>query len=458
MENTEENDGNPTKKDLPWSEKRSIDDLVFNDVRKIEREIDKRYEQRVSQQVQIPPPTLEKKNVESEQRFEPVEPSIEDKIDIKETAKQIKDPTPSVMPETKQKRLKQKTKKHIVIGKRKKKTKKIKGLKNLFSQYFDHFIAKLQKPDFSLQIRGEVVYLEETGERLGVVHSVIYDDKKDIVGYEIKDDKSQAMLRFPIEQFTDDKNGLILAPRWYLNATKTIAKFEFKERASPELVHLFSENISAESNPDLLHAYDPEFTECIQEGKSLRALLLNQRSIYDQQRLVVNDKLMELTKKRLIDDIDRKDFSEAVMEQRKKSKLLDITSIRCAELLQRLDATVFGKISKNQNSSMSSEQYSPPLGPLKDIPVKEKTLHPTSLDQKQESLTTIIAELIEDKITEDIKKQLIKNQLSSFEKINAYGEMRKQQDGEDEYIRTLQSDLQQKNEIIKRLQEEILKK
>ncbi len=456
MENTEENDENQ-RKNISWSENRAINDAVFSDVRKIEREIDKRYEQRISQQEQSTPQE-EKKEQKSLPDFELVKSSHASETDTNEIKKKTEEHfSPPVIGKEPVKS-KQKIKKHIAIGKRKKKTKQTRIVKNPFSHYIERLIAALQKPTPSFKIQKKIVYLEETGERLGVVYSVIFDENNHVAGYEIKDNSSDAVLQFPIEQFTEDKRGLFLAPRWYVNAVKTIEKFEFKERASPELVHLFSEKIYAESNPVLFKEFDPEFTTCVQESKSLRELLRNQLLVYEQQRQKVNEALMDLTKKRLIEDIDRSSFSEAVMELRRKVKLLDITSTRCTELLQRLDATIFGKMSKNPPPAIQSERRLPPLEHAKDSPVQERDLYPASLDQKQASLTAIIAEFIEDKLTEDIKKQLIKNQLSSFEKINAYGEMQKQQESKEICIQTLQTELQQKNEMIKRLQEELLKK
>jgi hypothetical protein len=61
---------------------------------------------------------------------------------------------------------------------------------------------------------------------------------------------------------------------------------------------------------------------------------------------------MDLTEKRLIKDIDRRKFSEIVMEHRRKVNVLDVNIKKCKELLDRLDHTSFGILSKNMISNI----------------------------------------------------------------------------------------------------------
>ena len=46
------------------------------------------------------------------------------------------------------------------------------------------------------------------------------------------------------------------------------------------------------------------------------------------------------------EDIDRRQFSEVVMEHRKKVNILDLNIKKCKELIERLDHTSFGSLSK----------------------------------------------------------------------------------------------------------------
>jgi len=208
-------------------------------------------------------------------------------------------------------------------------------------------------------MRGKPVFLEDTGEKLGTVFDVIYDKDNNLVGYKIKDDKSEAVLSFPVEQFDYHKDGLIFIPGWYNNALKIIEKLEFKDKISPELTALLSDNvISTEELYDIFVKYDDEMADYIDEAKSLREMLNRRLNVLEKQRIALKDKLMDLTEKRLIKDIDRKQFSEDVMEHRRKVNIIDLNIKKCKDLLERLDKTSFGVLGKNKPLLYDTSSYS----------------------------------------------------------------------------------------------------
>ncbi|MCX6668179.1 MAG: PRC-barrel domain-containing protein, partial [Euryarchaeota archaeon] len=127
--------------------------------------------------------------------------------------------------------------------------------------------SKKRKPPLKKDMKGKPVYLEDTGEKLGTVFDAIYDKENSLVGYKIKDNKSDAVLSFSIDQFDEDKNGLIFVPSWYMQAVKNIEKFEFKDRISPELTSLLTDD--AISNKELYKIfvkYDDEMAKYIEDA------------------------------------------------------------------------------------------------------------------------------------------------------------------------------------------------
>jgi hypothetical protein len=64
----------------------------------------------------------------------------------------------------------------------------------------------------------------------------------------------------------------------------------------------------------------------------------------------MKENLMDLTEKRLIKDIDRREFSEDVMEHRRKVNILDLNIKKCKELLNRIENTSFGVLGDNNMS------------------------------------------------------------------------------------------------------------
>lgn len=197
-------------------------------------------------------------------------------------------------------------------------------------------------------MKGKPVYLEDTGEKLGTVFDMMYDTKKNLIGYKIKDKKTDSVLSFPIDQFEESKDGLVFVQSWYRKAVKTIEELEFKERVSPELTTLISEDsFSNEELYNIFVKHDDQMAHYIEEAIALKELLHQRLKVLEKQRFALKDSLIDLTERRLIKDIDRREFSEDVMAHRRKVNILDVNISKCKDLLKRLDATSFGKLSKN---------------------------------------------------------------------------------------------------------------
>jgi len=211
-------------------------------------------------------------------------------------------------------------------------------------------------------MKDKPVFLEDTGEKLGIVHDMMYDDNNKIIGYKIKDKKTDSVLSFPVNQFDEAKNGLIFVQSWYAKSVKTIEKLEFKERASPELTTLITDDaISNEELYNIFVKHDDQMANYIEEAVSLKELLDQRLSALEKQRIALKDDLIDLTEKRLIKDIDRREFSEDVTKHRHKVNVLDVNIKKCKELLGRLNKTSFGKLGKqivaNIDDGNRREQY-----------------------------------------------------------------------------------------------------
>ena len=193
---------------------------------------------------------------------------------------------------------------------------------------------------------GKPVFLEDTGEKLGVVYDPIIDAEKHLVGYKIQDCKSDTILSFPLAQFEEDKNGLIFIPSWYIKGIKTVEKLEFKDRITPELMWLITDHaLSTEELYRMFSRHDDSLTKYIEEAISLREQLMQRLAILEKERLTLKESLMDLTEKRLIKDIDRREFSDIVVEHRRKVNVLDNNIKKCKDLIDRLQKTSFGTLS-----------------------------------------------------------------------------------------------------------------
>lgn len=195
-------------------------------------------------------------------------------------------------------------------------------------------------------MKGKQVYLEDTGEKIGTVFDTVLDSENNLIGYKVKDNKSETILSFPLDQFDEDKNGLIFIPNWYVVGQKTIEKLEFKDRITPELFWLIKDNtISTEELYQIFVKHDDRVANYIHDAVVLREQVNNRLKILEKERLNLKETLMDLTEKRLIKDIDRREFSEIVMEHRRKVNVVDINIKKCKDLLDRLQHTSFGLLS-----------------------------------------------------------------------------------------------------------------
>ncbi len=209
------------------------------------------------------------------------------------------------------------------------------------------FTSIKKKPIIKKEMKDKPVYLQDTGEKLGVIFDSIYDKDNNLIGYKIKDNKSDNILSFPSEQFDQNKDGLIFIPGWYTNSVKEIEKLEFKDRVSPDLTALLSDDdIANEELYEIFVKHDNEMAEYIENAISLKDMINNRLRLLEKQRLATKNDLMDLTERRLIKDIDRREFSEEILRHRRKVNILDINIKKCKDLIKRIEETSFGVLGK----------------------------------------------------------------------------------------------------------------
>ena len=60
---------------------------------------------------------------------------------------------------------------------------------------------KKKKKILTKDMKGKPVYLEDTGEKLGTIHDMMYDAEDHLIGYKMKDNKTDSILSFPVDQY-----------------------------------------------------------------------------------------------------------------------------------------------------------------------------------------------------------------------------------------------------------------
>jgi len=226
-------------------------------------------------------------------------------------------------------------------------------------------------------MNGRPVYLEDTGEKIGVVVDSIIDKEHNLVGYKIKDTKSETILSFTLNQFLEDKEGLIFIPSWYNRGVKTVEKLEFKDRITPELQCLVMDHtVSPEELYQIFVRHDDTLTNYLVEAAGLRDQLMQRLAVLERERMALKESLMDITEKRLIQDIDRHEFSDIVTEHRRKVNVLDTNIKKSKDLLDRLQKTSFGSLSLALHASQIMTSNQPTTNqtstPSADVTYQEK--------------------------------------------------------------------------------------
>ncbi len=201
-------------------------------------------------------------------------------------------------------------------------------------------LKKMLWPFWGDDKTGTVAYFEDTGEDMGIVRKVIRDKNGKAAGYEIEDIKSKKILSMSKSSFEVTERGLIFTPLWYSEAREFIEELELKTKM-PELSDILSE--SSLSNRELgeVAKSHPELNGYLKNAGLFRESLEKRLGELEEKRIEVRKKLMVLSEKRLLDEIGRREFAQAVIEARRNAHILDLNIRRCRELLIRIENIPF---------------------------------------------------------------------------------------------------------------------
>jgi len=190
------------------------------------------------------------------------------------------------------------------------------------------------------RITGLPVYFEDTGERVGVVKRVIRNSLGEEIGYEIEDESGK-VIYFPSDAFEKNKRGLIFAPLWYSEGLKLITELEAKTKM-PDIHELILEGgLGKEEMYRIIVKKYPEIRKYVEETLLLKESLMSRINDLETRILKLRKELVDLSGKRLLKEIGRKEFAEKVIEARRETRIAEIGIKRCRELLFRIDKIPF---------------------------------------------------------------------------------------------------------------------
>ncbi|MCG2717343.1 MAG: hypothetical protein L6408_00710 [Nanoarchaeota archaeon] len=185
---------------------------------------------------------------------------------------------------------------------------------------------------------GKDAYIEESGERLGVVDDEVLGADNSIIGYEVIENESKSILYFPSEQVETNRRGVIIRPLWYVEAMKIIRRMEIQSSMMPELTGV-SKNISTDELQALLSKTNPEIIYLIEAGVSVRDSIRERIDQLNKNAESVRNEILMSAGMYLGKGEKRKELAEKMQVYRRKLHIIESNINRCNELLLRLESS-----------------------------------------------------------------------------------------------------------------------
>jgi len=189
------------------------------------------------------------------------------------------------------------------------------------------------------KMRGMPVYFEDTGEFVGRVKKLIWNASGEVIGYEIEDDAKQ-ILYFPSDAFQKTRRGLIFAPLWYSEGLKLVSELEAKAKM-PDLHDFIARHVGKEELYKIVEERHPSIKNYVEDVLMLKEALIERLNDLEIRKMKLRKELMELSGKRLLKEIGRREFAEAVIGARREMNIIEIGIRRCKELLMRIEKIPF---------------------------------------------------------------------------------------------------------------------
>ncbi len=201
-------------------------------------------------------------------------------------------------------------------------------------------LKKIIWPFWSKDAVGKPVYFEDNGEEMGIVRKILRNSNGDIIGYEVEETKSGKVMQFPYSSFENDERGLIFIPLWYSEAKEFIEEIELKMKM-PELQDILNMGALSKREVSSVAISNPEMRRYVESAHAFRKSLEKRLKEIEMERLEIRKHLMDVSEKRLLNEIGRREFAKEVLEGRRKSRILEINMQRCKELIIRFDSIPF---------------------------------------------------------------------------------------------------------------------
>jgi len=190
------------------------------------------------------------------------------------------------------------------------------------------------------EVVGKPVYFEENGEQLGVVKDTIVTTDGKITGYYIEN--NGVTVQLPAENIKVTENALIFQPFWFTEYENLIKQLEFEEKLNHDLVQILGDrDISREKLEMFISKKEPRLKNLMEEAQAARKILSIRKGEFELERKKLRQELGIISEKRLLGEEGWREYSQKVLDLKRKASILDYNIKRCGDLLIRLDRSPF---------------------------------------------------------------------------------------------------------------------
>jgi hypothetical protein len=155
-----------------------------------------------------------------------------------------------------------------------------------------------QKRDISKPI-GKSVFLNTDNEKLGDIIETIHDQNNQIIGFKVKENKSEKELHLFAEHCRKQKHNYIYKPNCFTIPSTVIEDFEACDNINPDIILLLKDNIISKDEWEKSNIqHDDEIRKNINHSYALDKTIQGSLHILKKQLILVEDKLKELQRKK----------------------------------------------------------------------------------------------------------------------------------------------------------------
>jgi len=194
---------------------------------------------------------------------------------------------------------------------------------------------------------GKSVFLNTGDEKLGDIIAIINDQNNQIIGYKVKENKSEKVLYLFVEHCSQQKNNYICTPDCFTIPSKAIEGLEFSDNINPDIISLSKDNIASKGELEKIYIeQDGKLRKNINHLYALNKMVQGSLYVLKKQHILIEDSLKEVQKKRAENMISQEQYIQMALPCYQMLRGINQNIKKYRELTKRLTQTSLGKLDK----------------------------------------------------------------------------------------------------------------